>query len=296
MCSYSAQDMVDGPSLDLDLDLHRGSSSSGGPSYVFQPLVFSDMDKSLMAEIAAGAMEELLRLVQTNQPLWVKSPDNGRDVLDLESYHQMFPGANAALKNPNVRVEASRDSRVVITNGLSLVDMIMDSVSSLQFSFWITRTHISPGCNFMDEFCGSLQDKWMELFPTIVSTAKTVEVISSPMLNGHDGSLLLVIFCLFKSEMHHDLSFIAAITSYYELVGSSLFRCTKSCKFFPQYWQPESSSSSVSVSRLRKACGPSMTSHTTLQDTTNLHLNKANPAGCLPGSSYKTSQKDTPRL
>ncbi|PKI53430.1 hypothetical protein CRG98_026120 [Punica granatum] len=162
MGSFGAQEMVGGPSLDLDLDLHPGSSSAGLPGFPFQPMVFSDMDKSLMAEIGASAMEELLRLIETNEPLWMKSPSDGKDVLDTESYSQMFPRANSQLKNPNIRPEASRDSQVVMMNALALVDMFMDP------------------------------DKWMELFPTIVSIAKTIEVISSPMLTSHNGSLQLM--------------------------------------------------------------------------------------------------------
>jgi homeobox-leucine zipper protein len=38
----------------------------------------------------------------------------------------------------------------------------------------------------------SLQNKWVESFPTIVSVAKTIEVISSGMLGNHSGSLQLV--------------------------------------------------------------------------------------------------------
>lgn len=149
-----------GPSLDLDL--LPCSSSTDQPNLPFQHLVISDMDKSLMADIAANAMEELLRLLQTNEPLWVKSSHDGRDVLDLESYHRMFPRANAHLKNPNVRIEASRDSGVVIMNALALVDMFMD-------------------CN-----------KWVELFPTMVSMAKTMEVLSSGMMGSRAGSLQLM--------------------------------------------------------------------------------------------------------
>ena len=116
---------VAGPSLDLDL---LPGSSSAMPNLPFQPVVISDMDKSLMTDIAANAMEELLRLLQTNEPLWIKSTD-GRDVLNLESYERIFPRANTHFKSPNVRIEASRDSGVVIMNGLALVDMFMDSVS-----------------------------------------------------------------------------------------------------------------------------------------------------------------------
>lgn len=150
---------ISGPSLDLDL---LPGSSSTLPNLPYQQIVLSDMDKSLMSDIAANAMEELLRLLQTNEPLWMKSSTDGRDVLDLDSYERMFPRANSHLKNPNVRIEASRDSGVVIMNGLALVDMFMDCC------------------------------KWVELFPTIVSMAKTIEVISSGMLGGHSGSLLLM--------------------------------------------------------------------------------------------------------
>ncbi|XP_040997631.1 homeobox-leucine zipper protein HDG11-like [Juglans microcarpa x Juglans regia] len=157
MGSFGGQG-IGGPSFDLDL---LPGSSSAVPSLPFQPCL-SDMDKSLMTDIAARAMEELLRLVQTNEPLWMKSATDGRDALDFESYERIFPRANSNLKNPHLRIEASRDSGVVIMNGLSLVDMFMDS------------------------------NKWVELFPTIVLVAKTLEVISSGMLGSHSGSLQLM--------------------------------------------------------------------------------------------------------
>lgn len=121
-------------SLDLDLDLLPGSSLTI-PSLAFSSLNLSDMDKSLMADIAGNAMEELIRLVQTNEPLWMKSAIDGKDVLNFENYDRIFPRANSHLKNHNVRIEASRDSGVVIMNGLALVDMFMDAVSSTIFSF-----------------------------------------------------------------------------------------------------------------------------------------------------------------
>ncbi|KAF2290118.1 hypothetical protein GH714_002716 [Hevea brasiliensis] len=145
------------PSLDLDLDLIPSTSN-----LPFHPLGISDMDKSLMTDIAASAMDELLRLLQTDEPLWIKSPTDGRDVLHLDTYQTLFPRAVSRLKNPNVRIEASRDSGFVIMNSLALVDMVMDA------------------------------NKWVELFPTIVSVAKTLEVISSGMMGSHSGSLQLM--------------------------------------------------------------------------------------------------------
>ncbi|KAI4347339.1 hypothetical protein L6164_008157 [Bauhinia variegata] len=151
--------ILGGPSLDLDL---LPGSSSSIPNLPYQPACLSDMDKSLMTDIAANALEELLRLLQTNDPFWMKSKTDGREILNLETYERMFPRANSQLRNPNIRVEASRESGVAIMNALNLVDMFMDP------------------------------NKWMELFPTIISVARTIEVISSGMLGGHSGSLQLM--------------------------------------------------------------------------------------------------------
>ncbi|XP_009587298.1 homeobox-leucine zipper protein HDG11-like [Nicotiana tomentosiformis] len=148
-------------SLDLDLDLLPGSSLTI-PSLAFCSLNLSDMDKSLMADIAGNAMEELIRLVQTNEPLWMKSAIDGKDVLNFQNYDRIFPRANSHLKNHNVRIEASRDSGVVIMNGLALVDMFMDA------------------------------NKWQEFFPTIVSKARTLEVISSGVMGSRTSTLQLM--------------------------------------------------------------------------------------------------------
>ncbi|KAM7250931.1 hypothetical protein ACFE04_022814 [Oxalis oulophora] len=161
MGSYGGASIGGGPHS-LDLDLLPGNSLSTMPNIPFQPIGLTDMDRSLMTDIATNAMEELLRLLQTNEPLWIKSTNDERDLLSLERYESMFPRANSHVKKENIRIEASRVSGVVIMNGLSLVDMFMDST------------------------------KWMELFPTIVSSAKTLEVISSGILGSHSGSLQLM--------------------------------------------------------------------------------------------------------
>ncbi|PIN04592.1 hypothetical protein CDL12_22872 [Handroanthus impetiginosus] len=157
-----------GPSLDLDLDLLRGSSSNIISNLAFPPINISDMDKSLMADIAANAMDELIKLLQSNGPLWIKSSD-GRERLNNETYETLFQSPNSQMKNPNIRVEASRDSGVVIMNSLALVNMFMDA------------------------------NKWVELFPTIVARARTIEVISS---GSQSGTLLL---------MHEELQVLSAL-------------------------------------------------------------------------------------
>ncbi|XP_061364129.1 homeobox-leucine zipper protein HDG11-like [Gastrolobium bilobum] len=158
MGSFGSQGMI-GPSLNLDL---LPGSSSSLPNLPYQPPCLSDMDKSLMPDIASNAMQELLRLLRTNEPLWIKSSTDGRDTLNFDTYERMFPKPNSRPKNPNVRVEASRDSRLVIMNSLTLADMFMDP------------------------------NKWMELFPTIVSVARTIQVISPGIMGGCNGSLQLM--------------------------------------------------------------------------------------------------------
>ncbi|KAL3655420.1 Homeobox-leucine zipper protein hdg11 [Castilleja foliolosa] len=164
MSSFGPGHGVPGPTLDLDLDIdlvHGNSSFNVIPNFDSLPTVVSEMDKSVMVDIAANAMDELIRLLQSNEPVWVKSGD-GREMLDFELYERTFRSSYGHLKNPNARVEASRDSGVVMMNSSALGDVFMDS------------------------------NKWVELFSTIVSRAKTIQVISSGMLGSLSGSLQLM--------------------------------------------------------------------------------------------------------
>ncbi|KAH0921775.1 hypothetical protein HID58_021793 [Brassica napus] len=153
-----------GPSLDFDLLPGSSSSSMAVPTLPSQPnLVLSDMDKSLMTNIAVTAMEELLRLTQTNEPLWIKT--NGcRDVLNPQSYENMFPRSSGrGGKNFNLRKEATRSCGVVFTNAMTLVNMLMDSVKS------------------------------SELFSSVVASSKTLAVVSSGVRGSHGDALHLML-------------------------------------------------------------------------------------------------------
>ena len=52
-------------------------------------VVISDMDKFLMTNNVVKAIEELLRLTQTNEYLWIKT-DGCLDVLNLKRYKNAF--------------------------------------------------------------------------------------------------------------------------------------------------------------------------------------------------------------
>ncbi|XP_074369116.1 homeobox-leucine zipper protein ROC8-like [Apium graveolens] len=115
--------------------------------------------KPLMVDVSRNAMDELIKLVQSDSPFWIRSSADGRQVLNLECYESIFPGV---AKSPNVRIESSKDSSVVIIDSLELVDMFMDA------------------------------NKWMEFFPNIVSRATTLEVVSSGLTGSRSGLLQLM--------------------------------------------------------------------------------------------------------
>lgn len=116
-----------GPSLDLDL-LSGGGSSSGMPA-AFQPV--SDMERPMMADMATRAMDELIRLAQAGDHVWAKADNGGccREVLSVDAYDTVF-GKPGGSRGPDVHVEGSRDSCLVLLPAHALVDIFMDSVST----------------------------------------------------------------------------------------------------------------------------------------------------------------------
>ncbi|XP_020600376.1 homeobox-leucine zipper protein ROC8-like isoform X2 [Phalaenopsis equestris] len=128
----------------------------------FPFLTISEIERPMMVELATRSMEELIRLAQTDEPLWTRIGIDGREILDLETYERIFPRPAQQFRSPDARVESSRDSGDVMMHSLALVDMFMDS------------------------------GKWMDLFPTIVSNARTVEVLMPGMDGSKSGALVLM--------------------------------------------------------------------------------------------------------
>ncbi|XP_040866043.1 homeobox-leucine zipper protein HDG11 [Glycine max] len=153
------------------LNYEIGGSSSHGPSlYGMQIMDGHDhnlmgsegIEKTLMLKVAASAMEELVRLIRINEPCWIKSStQDGQLILQHENYEKMFPRTNN-FKGVNLRVEATKDSGIVSINSIQLVDMFLDS------------------------------DKWINLFPTIVTKAKTIKVLENGLVGSRSGALQLM--------------------------------------------------------------------------------------------------------
>lgn len=117
----------------LDLDLLTGSGSVTVPHF---PTAVPEIEKPIMVEMATNAMEEVIRLAQTDEHLWVRNGGDRGEVMCIETYDRMFQKPDDRYRDPDIRIEASRDSGLVLMNATALVDVFMDAVSSNDY-FWL---------------------------------------------------------------------------------------------------------------------------------------------------------------
>lgn len=86
----------------------------------------TEAEKPMIVELAVAAMEELMRMAQAGEPLWVPG-ENSSEVLNEEEYLRAFP-RGIGPRPLGLRSESSRESAVVIMNHVNLVEILMDVV------------------------------------------------------------------------------------------------------------------------------------------------------------------------
>ncbi|KAK7246166.1 hypothetical protein RIF29_41026 [Crotalaria pallida] len=120
------------------------------------------MQKALMVEIATIAMNELVKLIHINKPLWIKSSAwDGKFILSRENYEKTF-SRTSHFKGPSVRVESSKSSTILRMSGKDLVEMFLNP------------------------------EKWANIFPTIVTKAETIQEVETGLLETRSGALKLM--------------------------------------------------------------------------------------------------------
>ncbi|XP_031483759.1 homeobox-leucine zipper protein ROC3-like [Nymphaea colorata] len=163
------------PSLDLDIGVYSRNFHESMPSLSTDmmssvsipesPVVgLLESEKPLALDLAVTAIEQLSRMSQDGEALWIKMSEGGREVLNLEEYSRAFPWPVTHRQQVgDVRVEASREIALVIMNAANLVGVFLDA------------------------------NKWMEMFPSMLGRARTVQVIT-PSVGNHasSGSLQLM--------------------------------------------------------------------------------------------------------
>ena len=127
----------------LDLGVGNFGTQSGlvGDLYGAGDLLRSlsgppEADKPLIIELAVAAMEEVIRMAQAGEPLWMPSPDTSTEILIEDEYLRTFP-QGIGPKPLGMKSEASRESAVVIMNHVNLVEILMDVVSLSTCSYTI---------------------------------------------------------------------------------------------------------------------------------------------------------------
>jgi homeobox-leucine zipper protein len=100
----------------------------------------------MIIELAVAAMEELIRMAQMDEPLWMNSLDGIDAVLNEDEYIRIFPHGIGP-KPTGFKCEASRESAVVIMNHINLVEYLMDVVSFLLVSFKANQVYLSMYIN-----------------------------------------------------------------------------------------------------------------------------------------------------
>ena len=106
------------------------------PTHYPESGLLLEEEKPLAMELAMSSMDELVKMCQASQPLWIRNNENGREVLNLEEHARMFAWPlHQKQHSSEFRTEATRHSAVVIMNSITLVDAFLDAVSSPIDSF-----------------------------------------------------------------------------------------------------------------------------------------------------------------
>ncbi|RCV34994.1 hypothetical protein SETIT_7G203300v2 [Setaria italica] len=129
------------------------------------PSAMTSIDKSMFVQLAMRAMDELVKMAQMNEPLWVPSVSSPgsptMETLNWKEYSKTFSPC-VGLKPIGFVSEASRESGIVAIDSAALVEFFMDEV------------------------------RWSDMFSCIVAKASTIEEISAGAVGSRDGALLLM--------------------------------------------------------------------------------------------------------
>ncbi|GFZ08055.1 HD-ZIP IV family of homeobox-leucine zipper protein with lipid-binding START domain-containing protein [Actinidia rufa] len=140
-----------------------GNDQENRSSLDFYTGIFG-LEKTRIMEIVHQSMEELKKMATAGNPLWVRSVETGREILNYDEYVREFSIDNSSNGRPKRSIEASRETGVVFVDLPRLVQSFMDV------------------------------NQWVEMFPCMISKAATVAVISPGEGPNKNGAVQLVIW------------------------------------------------------------------------------------------------------
>lgn len=104
-----------------------GTDQENRSSLDFYTGIFG-IDKSRIMELVNQGMEELKKMATACGPLWIRSLETGREILNYDEYVKEFSAENSSNGKSNRSIEASRDAGVVFVDLPKLVQSFMDVV------------------------------------------------------------------------------------------------------------------------------------------------------------------------
>ena len=105
-----------------------GNEQENRSSLDFYTGIFG-LDKSRIMETANQAMDELKKMATAGEPLWIRSVETGREILNYDEYTKVFGSEDSSVNGrPKRSIEASRETGVVFIDVPRLVQSFMDVV------------------------------------------------------------------------------------------------------------------------------------------------------------------------
>ncbi|XVF74569.1 hypothetical protein PTKIN_Ptkin13bG0120200 [Pterospermum kingtungense] len=152
-----------GPGAASTSSCSAGNDPENRSSLEFYTGIFG-LEKSRIMDVVNQAMEELKKMAMAGEPLWVRSVETGREILNYDEYVKEFCVDQNSSNNarPKRSIEASRETRVVFFDLPRLVQGFMDV------------------------------NQWKEMFPCIISKAATVDVICHGDAPNKNGAIQLM--------------------------------------------------------------------------------------------------------
>uniref|UniRef100_A0A1D1YD22 Homeobox-leucine zipper protein ANTHOCYANINLESS 2 n=1 Tax=Anthurium amnicola TaxID=1678845 RepID=A0A1D1YD22_9ARAE len=131
------------------------------PAAVVGGVADGSPERSMLADLALSAMEELVKKAQAEEPLWVRD-GFGREVFDEGEYLRTFSQC-VGQKPVGFVAEATRATGMVFMSSSALVETLMDA------------------------------NRWPDLFPSLVAkTTSTTDVVCTGVEGTRDGELQLM--------------------------------------------------------------------------------------------------------
>lgn len=104
-----------------------GNDQENRSSLDFYTGIFG-LEKTRIMEIVNQGMEELKKMATAGDPLWVRSVETGREILNYDEYVKEFSVDSSSNGRPKRSIEASRETGVVFVDLPRLVQSFMDVV------------------------------------------------------------------------------------------------------------------------------------------------------------------------